>query len=266
MDLDKVQKLLKLLVYTDTCHVSRQTHLILLLFNWFVKHALVNYLTSLKIISVGVCHCQRSFHVFSPCIGMWHRPAHFGCVLDVKRFSANGMIDTSSGLHMDSICIVFRRKMWKEIQWDPTFSQFLRISMGYCNLDQNLPFIRFISQLHATIFTHITVNVEVLIHRNNPYRFFSALHRCYTWNYNNNNKISLYQVISNIKKWIRRGDLEWKWFTFATAGALWCKHAMIVINTVNFIIHIDGEWNAVQAFIADTASEAARMIRFSHGL
>lgn len=35
---------------------------------------------------------------------------------------------------------------------------------------------------------------------------------------------------------------------------------MIVIDAVDFIVNIDGKWYAIQAFVADTASEAARMI------
>lgn len=48
--------------------------------------------------------------------------------------------------------------------------------------------------------------------------------------------------------------------TFAAAGALGRKHAMVVIDAVNLMIHIHGEGHAVQALIADAAAEAARMI------
>lgn len=33
--------------------------------------------------------------------------------------------------------------------------------------------------------------------------------------------------------------------TFATACTFWCKHAMIIVHAINFIIHVHCEWNAV---------------------
>lgn len=41
---------------------------------------------------------------------------------------------------------------------------------------------------------------------------------------------------------------------------------MIIIDTVNFIAHIDCKWNTVQALITNTTSETAGMIRFAHSL
>ena len=41
---------------------------------------------------------------------------------------------------------------------------------------------------------------------------------------------------------------------------------VVVGHTVDFMIDVNSKWNPVQAFIANTATEASRMIRLSHGL
>lgn len=54
--------------------------------------------------------------------------------------------------------------------------------------------------------------------------------------------------------------------TFSTASAFWSKHCVIIIDTIDFIIHINGKWNSIQTLIADTAAKATGMIRFAHCL
>lgn len=54
--------------------------------------------------------------------------------------------------------------------------------------------------------------------------------------------------------------------TFSTASTFRSKHAVIIVDTVNFIVHINGEWNTIQTFIANTTTEAAWMVGFSHRL
>jgi hypothetical protein len=41
---------------------------------------------------------------------------------------------------------------------------------------------------------------------------------------------------------------------------------VIVVYAIYFIVHVDGEWNTIQTFVADAASETARMIAFAHSL
>lgn len=48
--------------------------------------------------------------------------------------------------------------------------------------------------------------------------------------------------------------------TFATAGALGRKHAMIIVDTIDLVIHVHGEGHTIEAFIANAAAKAARMI------
>lgn len=55
-------------------------------------------------------------------------------------------------------------------------------------------------------------------------------------------------------------------YSFATRGTLWCKHSMIIIDTVNFVVNVHRKWNSVQTLVADAASEASRMIRLAHRL
>lgn len=55
-------------------------------------------------------------------------------------------------------------------------------------------------------------------------------------------------------------------FTFATTGTLWRVHTVIVVDAIDLVVHINCEWNAVEALVADTTAEASRMIRFSHRL
>lgn len=41
---------------------------------------------------------------------------------------------------------------------------------------------------------------------------------------------------------------------------------MIVVDTVDFIIHVHREWNTVEAFVANAATETSGMVRFAHCL
>lgn len=54
--------------------------------------------------------------------------------------------------------------------------------------------------------------------------------------------------------------------TFSAAGTLRRKHAVVIVNTVDLIVHVHGERNSVQALVADAASEAPRVVGFPHGL
>lgn len=54
--------------------------------------------------------------------------------------------------------------------------------------------------------------------------------------------------------------------TFATASALWSKHAVIVVHAIDLIIHVYGERDPVQALVAYATTKTTRMIRFAHRL
>ena len=54
--------------------------------------------------------------------------------------------------------------------------------------------------------------------------------------------------------------------TFLASGALRSKQMMIIIDAINLVVYINSKWNAIKALVANTATEAARMIRFSHGM
>lgn len=64
-----------------------------------------------------------------------------------------------------------------------------------------------------------------------------------------------HEYLSYYTGWIAGSTL-----TFATTGAFGRKHAMIVVDAVDLVIHIDGEGNSIEAFVADAAAKAARMI------
>lgn len=72
--------------------------------------------------------------------------------------------------------------------------------------------VRFIGQLHAALFTDVAIHVEVFVHGDHPDRFFCSFYR---------------------------GD------SFPTTGAFWCKHAMVIINAVDFVVYVHREWNPV---------------------
>lgn len=48
--------------------------------------------------------------------------------------------------------------------------------------------------------------------------------------------------------------------TLAAAGALGRKHAMIVVDAVDLVIHVHSEGHPVEAFVANAAAKAAWMI------
>lgn len=50
------------------------------------------------------------------------------------------------------------------------------------------PFVRLVGQLHAALLAHVTVHVEVLVHRDHPHSFLGALHRRNTWNVSVSNR------------------------------------------------------------------------------
>lgn len=41
---------------------------------------------------------------------------------------------------------------------------------------------------------------------------------------------------------------------------------MVVVDAVDLVVNVDSERDPVETFVADTAAEAARMVRFAHGL
>lgn len=55
-------------------------------------------------------------------------------------------------------------------------------------------------------------------------------------------------------------------YCLAALGANGGKQRVVVVDAVNFGIHVDGEGDAVQALVADAAAEAARVVRLPHGL
>lgn len=54
--------------------------------------------------------------------------------------------------------------------------------------------------------------------------------------------------------------------TFATASTFGRKHAVIVVDAIDLVVSVHSEWHSVQAFVADAAPEASRMVRLAHGL
>lgn len=48
--------------------------------------------------------------------------------------------------------------------------------------------------------------------------------------------------------------------TFSTTSTFRSKHAVIIVDTVNLIVNVNGEWNAVQALVTHTAAETAGMV------
>ena len=41
---------------------------------------------------------------------------------------------------------------------------------------------------------------------------------------------------------------------------------MVIIYTIDLIVDVDREWHAIETLVTHAAPEAARMIRFAHGL
>lgn len=54
--------------------------------------------------------------------------------------------------------------------------------------------------------------------------------------------------------------------TFSAAGTLWREHTVVIVDTVDFVVHVHGERYPVEAFVANAAPETARMVGFAHRL
>jgi len=95
------------------------------------------------------------------------------------------------------------------------------------------PLVRLVSQLHLAHLAHVAVNVEIFLHGNNPDCLLSTLYR---------------------------GD------TLATRSTFGSKNSVEVIDAVDLVVKVNCKGNTVQAVVADTAAEAARMISLPDGL
>lgn len=73
-------------------------------------------------------------------------------------------------------------------------------------------FVWLICQLHPTVLTYIAINVEILVHGNYTNRLFSTLH----WS-----------------------------DSLPTGRTLGCKHPMIIVNTIDFVVNIHSEGNTI---------------------
>ena len=54
--------------------------------------------------------------------------------------------------------------------------------------------------------------------------------------------------------------------SFTTGGTFRRKHSVVIVYTINFIVHIHGEGNTVKTFVANATSKASWMIRLPHCL
>ena len=95
------------------------------------------------------------------------------------------------------------------------------------------PLVWLVSQLHLALLAHVAVHVEVLLHGHHPHRLLGPLHR--------------------------RDSLP-------TRSTFRGEDTMEVIDTVNFVVKVDSEGDAVQTIVADAAAEAARVVGFADGL
>lgn len=91
--------------------------------------------------------------------------------------------------------------------------------------------------------------MEILVHGDNAHRLVGALDGC-----------DACQARMQRERDKYRSYLSGGLLTFATAGALGRKHAMIIVDTIDLVIHVHGEGHAIEAFIANAAAKAARMI------
>ena len=121
-------------------------------------------------------------------------------------------------------------------------------------------FVRFIGQLHATIFTNVTIYVEIFVHGNDSYGFLCAL----------KSKISHYSKSRLFIEEIISHKNEITYFdwsdSFTTGSTFWCEHSVVIVYAIDFIINIHGEGNTVKTFVANATSKASWMIGLPHCL
>lgn len=95
------------------------------------------------------------------------------------------------------------------------------------------PLIRLVGQLHTAILANVAVHMKVFVHRDHSDRFLGSLNR--------------------------RDSLS-------TRRALRREHSVVIVYTIDLIVNVDREGYAIETLVADAAPEAARVIRFAHGL
>ena len=93
--------------------------------------------------------------------------------------------------------------------------------------------VRLVRQLHVAHLADVAVDMEVLLHGDHSHRFFGSLHRC---------------------------------DALTTGRTLGSKDPMEVVHTVDLVVKVNRERNAIQAFITDATTEATRMEGFSNCL
>ena len=93
--------------------------------------------------------------------------------------------------------------------------------------------VRLVSQLHLALLADVAVHVEVLLHGHHPDGLLRPLHR---------------------------GD------PFSTRGTLGSEDPVEVVDTVDLVIKVNREGDAVQTVVTDTTSEAARVESLADGL
>lgn len=94
-------------------------------------------------------------------------------------------------------------------------------------------FVGFICQLNSAVLAMVTIHMEVFVHGHHPHSLLGTLY----WGY-----------------------------SLATCCTLGRIHSVIVGDAVDLVVYVDGEGDSIQAVIAHTASEAARVIGLPHGL
>lgn len=113
--------------------------------------------------------------------------------------------------------------------------------------------VRLVGELHVARFAHVTVDVEVLIHRHHANCFFRVgvgiLHRCDAWKITRLDSKRLIRI---------------KQITLFASSALRREQMMIIVDAINLVVNINREGNTIEAFIADTTAETSGVIRLAH--